>query len=331
MQKKIIRPLKISPKINFWKKTGLSVIVLTVLFFNFTITPSFAQYSQISTIPSHATNITASGATLNGTVSVISNLYTAAWFEYGTSASFGYSTPRNSYGSGYFNYNYDISGLKASTTYYFRAVIQNSYGIQYGNINSFTTDFSSISNVSNNLNYLSLNAITKPASSVSNTNVQLNSTIYNDANSFSNTWFEYGTNLNLGNKTTPVATGTLVSLNHVNTLTGLAPGTTYYFRAVAENSSWRNNGSILSFTTGGSKQNIKTSTITNAIEENTSNTNTTQSVQSSIVANILGSDSFFPINIFGWLILLILVLILIILSKHFYRKFLNKKLYKKNV
>ena len=98
----------------------------------------------------------------------------------------------------------------------------------------------------------SLVATTTGATQISNTSARLNSTISNPGNNGSvNSWFEWGRTINLGNKTSATPVGTLQSTTHADNISGLSPGTTYYFRAVAENSLWRNNGSILSFTTGG--------------------------------------------------------------------------------
>jgi uncharacterized repeat protein (TIGR01451 family) len=96
-----------------------------------------------------------------------------------------------------------------------------------------------------------LTAVTTDATQVLDNSAQLNSLIGTSANSPTNAWFEWGTTIDLGNKTTSTAVGSLPSVIHTDTLTGLTRGTTYYFRAVAENSTLRSVGSILNFTTGG--------------------------------------------------------------------------------
>ena len=86
------------------------------------------------------TNITSSSATLNGTVNA-NGLSTTAWFEYGTtSGSYGSTSSTQSVsGSSNTTVSIGISGLSASTTYYYRLVAQNSAGTQYGSEKSFAS------------------------------------------------------------------------------------------------------------------------------------------------------------------------------------------------
>jgi len=99
----------------------------------------------------------------------------------------------------------------------------------------------------------SLTVVTNQANHISDTSAQLNSLIGSSASAPINAWFEWGRTINLGNQTNTTAVGTLPSVIHSDTLTGLNRGTTYYFRAVAENSSSQGTGSILSFTTTGER------------------------------------------------------------------------------
>lgn len=87
----------------------------------------------------------ATATTLNATtVSADVNprgLSTGVFFQYGTSPSFGLNSATQSTGSGSSNttVSTNLSGLLPSTTYYYRAVAQNSAGISYGDTRNFVT------------------------------------------------------------------------------------------------------------------------------------------------------------------------------------------------
>jgi uncharacterized protein (TIGR02145 family) len=88
-----------------------------------------------------ATNVTSSGATLNGTVNA-NDLTTTVTFEYGTSASYGQTiTAIQSpvIGNNIINVNADISGLTSGTTYHYGVKSANSLGTAIGNDLTFTT------------------------------------------------------------------------------------------------------------------------------------------------------------------------------------------------
>lgn len=103
-----------------------------------------AGYSTPSAITTPATNISQTGATLNGTFNG-NGLVTDTWFEYGTSSSLAsyISTPGVSQSATYGNMSEPLSGLSPKTTYYFRAVARTSGGIKRSSaILSFTTSTS---------------------------------------------------------------------------------------------------------------------------------------------------------------------------------------------
>ena len=62
-------------------------------------------------------------------------------------------------------------------------------------------------------------------------------------------------------------------------------------------------------------------------KENTADTEKSlgSSLGASLGANVLNSGSFLPVNIFGWLLLIILTLVLVLLGQHLYSKFTEKK------
>jgi len=70
------------------------------------------------------------------------------WFDWGTSSALGNSTPIQSLfvTSVPYRFCYTLTNLQPCTTYYYRAVIRNSGGTNYGTIYSFTTRCSSVTN-----------------------------------------------------------------------------------------------------------------------------------------------------------------------------------------
>jgi uncharacterized repeat protein (TIGR01451 family) len=90
-------------------------------------------------LTSYATGVTTNSAFLNG-VSIINNGGNGnAWFEYGITTAMGNRTPNQSIGNGTSNISRQILGLSQKTNYYFRLVIQNNEGTDYGDIATFKT------------------------------------------------------------------------------------------------------------------------------------------------------------------------------------------------
>lgn len=194
-----------------------------------------------------SSGISTSSATLYGSVNP-NNSSTTAWFEYGQTQSFGYTTSSSSIGSGnsYSSFSASIFNLSPNTTYYFRAVAQNSYGTNYGSVLSFSTGSQ----------YVSGNSpfVTTNSASVISVN---SATLYGSANpnnSYATGWFEYGTSGYLGNTTSSFTLGSGNSYqSYSSTVFNLYQNTTYYYRAVAQNSYGTAYGALLTFATGTSQ------------------------------------------------------------------------------
>jgi hypothetical protein len=240
-----------NPAQKFLLKTFSLVAIFGIIFsFGFSSKNASAQYNGSPTVSTqNATSITENSAFLNGYIS--GNSLPTAWFEWGTSPSSLYNnTSQNTYGSYSSNYNAYLSGLSANTTYYFRAVARNSYDTVRGNILSFTTGYYNQNYPPYQNGYL--NATTNTATAIHSTSAQLNGMISNQTGLEANAWFEWGTNQNLNNRTDTVSVGNIQSVIHQNTLSGLTPGTTYYYRLIVETysgSNPRSVGSTLYFTT----------------------------------------------------------------------------------
>ena len=107
-----------------------------------TLSPPAAAAPSVET--KNATDVTKSVATLNGTVDA-NGLETTYWFEWSTDSLLGSALLRKtgeiSAGSGTqkVSVKSDITGLTASTTYYFRLVAKNSAGTAKGERVTFRT------------------------------------------------------------------------------------------------------------------------------------------------------------------------------------------------
>ena len=90
------------------------------------------------------------------------------------------------------------------------------------------------------------------------------------------TWFEYGTTQSLGSQTSAQSLSASGNSSSISAyLSGLQQNATYYFRAVAQNSSGTSYGSILNFTTNASQQQysgqapiVYTNSATNVVQNN---------------------------------------------------------------
>jgi hypothetical protein len=182
-----------------------------------------------------ATTVTTTSAQLNGSLNP-NGLATTAYFQYGTTASYGSTTPSGSFGITAQNIGYNVTGLAANTTYHFRIVASNNSGTSTGNDMTFTTAGSGAPIVQ-----------TLAAAAVTTTSAQLNGSI--NPNGFDTTaFFEYGLTTSYGSSTASGDFGT-TSQNIGFVHTGLSPNTTYHYRVTASNSQGTTHGADASFTT----------------------------------------------------------------------------------
>ena len=191
-----------------------------------------------------ATGISLHVATLNGTVNP-NGQATNAWFEWGTDNALASPTLTTAQaigaGSTDSSVSASITGLTMGTTYYYRVAATNASGTQKGTIASFTTALPNTAPA----------VTTNAATSVTISGAVLNGTV--NPNELSTTGvFEWGTDSNLATYSTTssqsLGAGT-TSVAVTATLSGLTPGTTYYFRVAATNSAGTSRGSIGSFNT----------------------------------------------------------------------------------
>ncbi len=186
-----------------------------------------------------ASNITASAATLNGTVDP-NGRATAFFFEIGTSTSYGTKTTTKSAGSATTPQpvSAGVTGLQTGRVYHFRIVASSDAGTSIGKDVTFTS--SSAPTV-----------VTLDASSVAPTSATIRGTV--TPNGLASTrWFEYGTSTSYGSRTSSIGSGSGSSAVTASAgVSSLKAATTYHFRLVAQNTSGKTAGQDRSFTTVG--------------------------------------------------------------------------------
>jgi len=178
-------------------------------------------------------------ATLDGDVNP-NGLETKTYFEYGTTTSYGSKTTEVGIGAGTTTVkrSVPITGLKANTTYHYRIVATNASGTSQGTDKTLIT-------------LGQPEAFTWGATPESGGEAAtLKAWI--DPNGQSTTYqFEYGTSSGLYTTTVPVPAASAGSeySGHFVTykITGLMPGTRYYYRAIANNASGEVLGNEVSF------------------------------------------------------------------------------------
>ena len=197
--------------------------------------------TSLSIATGDATNVTYSTATLGGTVNSGGHSVTCG-IIYGTSSTLssskGTKKPTTSSGS----YSVTISGLKAKTTYYYRAyaIVDGEY--KYGEVRSFTTD---------------LAITTGEATEVTYSAATLGGTVNSGGQSVT-CGIIYGTSSKLSSTSGTLLSTTSSSEFSVRVM-GLSSNTIYYYCAYVVVDGEYKYGEVLSFTT-------KTITIGDAID-----------------------------------------------------------------
>jgi glycosidase len=220
-----------------------------------------------------SSGITDASATIAATVTP-NGAATTVFFEYGTSTAYGTTTPGQNIGSGNSpsNASANLSGLSPGTTYHYRVYATNSVGTTFGDNGTFTTA-------------APLPQITTTAASfVTSATASINGTV-NPNNLPTSLYFLWGTRADdLANQTATqnVGSGSANSGAWAE-LSGLAPDTTYFFKAVAVSGAATVSGSVLSFHTLPVKPIVTTLaatnvSVTNAVLPATVNPNGAESI-----------------------------------------------------
>jgi len=191
-----------------------------------------------SVVTAAATDVTTTGATLNGTVNP-NGLATTASFEWGLTTAYGETTAGQSMGSGSaaLPLSASLTGLTACTTYHYRATATSSAGTTNGADLTFET--SCPASV----------VTTGAATDVTTTGATLNGTV--NPNGLATTAsFEWGLTTAYGETTAGQSMGSgSAALPLLASLTGLVPCTTYHYRVTATSAGGTATGEDASFRT----------------------------------------------------------------------------------
>jgi phosphodiesterase/alkaline phosphatase D-like protein len=183
------------------------------------------------------------GALLNGTVAA-NNAATTVSFEYGPTAAYGSSVaaqPGLLNGTAPTAVSAELSGLVEGTTYHFRAVGVNANGTIYGADRSFSTTANDAPA-----------ALTGEAAGITSSAATLGGTVNPNTDSATVTvLFQYGLTSMYTNQVTgaPSPLSGRSNIEVEGALTGLAAGTTYHYRVVAQSPFGFAFGGDRSFTT----------------------------------------------------------------------------------
>ncbi|HEY1317525.1 MAG TPA: hypothetical protein VGF10_09930 [Gaiella sp.] len=198
---------------------------------------TFTTRAEPAVVTSPASALGPTAATVGGTVDP-NGSSTGWWVEYGTSTRYGSRSDTQSAGAGAspVGVSVRLSGLQAGVTYHFRLVASNSVGTAHGGDRSFRTD-------------LGASVSTGGVDGVTVSSARLGGSV-NPHGRGTAAWFEYGATSALGTRTPDQDAGFGPRSTRVFAqVTGLQPGTRYYYRAAARSDAGTVVGTTRSFTT----------------------------------------------------------------------------------
>ena len=235
----------LSPHTTYYYQTYATNAVGTT----YSSTYSFTTSGDAPTLGSSSvTNITTTGATVNGNVVSDNQVpVTSRGVRWSTTTYMGNANYELS-GSGMGNFSVNLTNLSPHTTYYYQTYATNAVGTTYSSTYSFTTASS-----------LPV-PTTSAASNRTSTSATLNGTISNPDNvTITAQGFQWKTTAN-GTYTNLSATGSTMSYN----LTGLTANTSYTYRTFVTTAAGTTYGAEMTFTTLAPTQpTVTTSAATN--------------------------------------------------------------------
>jgi len=306
----------------------------------------------------NATSIRDTSATLEGYIDPINGTDTEFWFEWGETKNLGLKTTKTKHFGGASSVRAILTGLKRGDIYYYRVVIKNSRGLNRGNILDFIAGEHSIlpsqKPTSSAFGSASLIAVATKAYTITGNTVEISAKVATGGEVSTTGWFEWGDTESLGLETAHRNIGAgYPTINFTETLEGLTPNKTYYFRAVAQNANGLGRGDLLTFQISqivGLNSNSGASGIDvgsaadsdygngliqvddkgNIISwfggkvDDDSKKEEKDNGQKATALNV-GENGIFPDTIFGWILLLLLIVLLVGYSHYFYGVYRKRK------
>ena len=197
------------------------------------------DYALPNVITTAATNVSYTTATINGTYTAPAGAaVTACGFYWGTDQAAvenGTATKVNATVGSPMSFN--LTGLTANTTYYFKAWATNASGESVGAVLSFTTPIQVVNPEVQTVGH-----------TITGTSVSLQGKLVNDGNAACTVGIQFGTNASLSGAQNLAVSGTHNSVyNFSKSKEDLDYNVTYYYRAYATNSAGTVYGEIKNF------------------------------------------------------------------------------------
>jgi uncharacterized protein (TIGR02145 family) len=198
-----------------------------------------------------ASNLTSTGATLNGTVNP-NGLTCTISFEYGLSASYGNTAaavPATASGNTVVNVSAVLPGLQPGKKYYFAIKAVSAVGTSVGQAMTFT------------ISAIKPTVTTNAATDITPTSAKSGGNVTSDGGApvtVRGVCWSTAQNPTTANNKTTDGSGTG---SYPSNITGLTPGTTYYVRAYATNSAGTEYGNQISFKADLSAPSVTTSVV----------------------------------------------------------------------
>jgi len=203
----------------------------------FTTTAASQAPPTVTTLA--ASSLTPTSATLNGDVNGNGDSSTSAYFEWGTTTSYGTITIQTGVGGAAQSFTATLTNLAPSTTYHYRIDAANTGGTSDGSDATFTTSSAQAPPT----------VLTLAAGGITDTGATVNAFV--DPNGAdTHAYFQYGTTTSYGNTTALADVGSSTNQQLFQSIvSSVNLNTTYHYRIVAYNSAGTSYGADAAFTT----------------------------------------------------------------------------------